>query len=98
MDAEVGVVQAFVHAAGTVEALGLLLKHVARKVKPFGQVFVQHFGCLAGLGHFRLQAQGQQPAHAGAGSPPVVSHGVEGMDAGRFQQPVPHAWLHAEAV
>ena len=98
LNAEVSIVQALVHAPRLVEALRFLLKHIPCEVEPFGQDVVDVIGRLACRGHFVLQAQGQDASHADARGPPVMPHGVERMDARRFQHPVAQARVQGQPL
>ena len=97
-DAEAGIVDALVHAAVAVECPGLVLYHVAGKVKPLRYGLHHGLGSSGCLGHLVAYGQCQQTAHAGARRPPVVAHRVERVYARRLVNPVAQQRLHRQAV
>ena len=94
--AEVGIVEAFVHASGLVERFHLVLQHVPGKTEPFGHDLIQGCRPLAGLWQLVLQRQSQHARIVHARGPPVMSHGIEGMDTRGFQYPVAQSRFQPE--
>ena len=96
LDTEIGIVQTLIHAAGFVERFYLGLQDVAGKTEPLRHGLVQRLDPFDSFGQLILQSHGQHSAVVHARSPPVMPHGVQGMDTGRLQHPVAQRRFHTE--